>query len=593
MKAVILTAGSGRRMRPLTDHQHKTLLSIQGRSVIQWIIDALLEHGIDQIHMVTGHQAEELKAHLAQAYPTLPIAYIHNERYAETNNIHSLALALEHMELDSDVVLIECDLIFDPAVIGRLLASPYRNVALVDRYHPGMDGTVVAVADDLVTEVIPPHRQDVDFRFDDKYKTLNIYRFSREFCAGPFRKLLAFYASAISDNVFYELVLGMIVYLRKTPVHAEILRGEPWAELDDPNDIRLARFQFEPAARSSILSDEQGGLWSYDLLDFCFPRNMYFPTGAILSELRNALPGLVRNYGSSQLVLDRKMAYVLLCRPDHLTTLNGLSQVYPWLRQYFARANALIPEPTFGEYRRMFPAAAAYDDQVGLDPDALAVAARERDLIVIVNPNNPTGSLLPSAWIHGFAAAHPDKTFLVDESFMDFCGEPGLLPLQEATPLSNVILLKSLGKALGVPGLRLGFVHTPNRGFRDAIRDAMPIWNMNALAEYFLEVILKHRPALQASFEQTAADRQAFASQLSSLPIVGHVHPGSGNFLLVELNVSRAEAAALADRLLREQNIHVKNVSARFRRSAAFWRLAVRLPEENARLIHCLEAVAP
>ena len=99
MKAVILTAGSGRRMRPLTDHQHKTLISIQGRSVIQWIVDALLEHGIDQIHVVTGHQAGELKAHLDQVYPSLPIAYIHNKRYAETNNIHSLALALENMDL--------------------------------------------------------------------------------------------------------------------------------------------------------------------------------------------------------------------------------------------------------------------------------------------------------------------------------------------------------------------------------------------------------------------------------------------------------------------------------------------------------------
>jgi choline kinase len=311
MKAIILTAGFGNRMRPLTGTTHKTLLKIQDRTVIQWIVDALLENSVTDIVIVTGYHANALQSHLAQAYPALQITYIHNERYAQTNNIYSMALALEHVAIDSDVVLIECDLIFDPAVIRRLLASPHPNIAMVDRYRSGMDGTVVTVSGGVITEVSPPHRQGSGFVFSDKYKTLNIYRFSKDFCAGPFRKLMTYYASVINDNVFYELVLGIIIYLQHATIHAEVLDGEKWTELDDPNDVSLARFQFDPSIRQSTLAESFGGHWNYDILDFCFIRNMHFPTGSILSELRSNLSALIQNYGSSQAILNQKMAYYL------------------------------------------------------------------------------------------------------------------------------------------------------------------------------------------------------------------------------------------------------------------------------------------
>ncbi len=588
MKAIILTAGFGKRMRPLTGTTHKTLLKIQDRTVIQWIVDALLENGINDIVVITGYQAEELRAHLAEAYPALRITYIHNERYARTNNICSMALALEQVVIDSDVVLIECDLVFHPAVIRRLLASPHPNIALVDRYRSGMDGTVVTVSGSVITEVIPPQRQGAGFLFSDKYKTLNIYRFSREFCAGPFRKLLSYYASVVSDNVYYELVLGIIIYLQHATIHAELLDGEKWAELDDPNDVNLAQFQFDPSIRRSTLAESFGGYWNYDILDFCFIRNMHFPTDSILSELRGNLPALIHNYSSSQAIIDRKMAFYLLCRPEHLITLNGASQAYPWLRSYFAVAKVLIPKPTFGEYSRIFPDAAFYSDDVGLDRDEIAGQTESSEVVVLVNPNNPTGSVLPTAWIHALASAHPDRLFVVDESFIDFSGQPGLLPLLEEQPLPNVILIKSLSKALGIPGLRLGFLYTSNRGFHDHVRSAMPVWNLNSMAENFLEIILKHRPDIETSFARTMEDREKFADALRELPLIKRVHPSGGNFLLVSLHWRRDKSFALTEALLQRHNIHIKDVSQRFGGTDTHLRLAVRKPEENMMLVSCL-----
>ena len=182
MKAIILAAGYGNRMRPLTDNLHKTLLSVCGTTIIGGIVDGLVDNGVRDLVVVTGYRDTELSGWLAAAYPHLSIQYVHNDRYRETNNIYSMALAFEQTVIDDDIILIESDLIYEPTVIKRLIASKEKNVALVDRYGRGMDGTVVTVENGVISSVIPPHLQDEKFDFSDKYKTLNIYKFSKEFC---------------------------------------------------------------------------------------------------------------------------------------------------------------------------------------------------------------------------------------------------------------------------------------------------------------------------------------------------------------------------------------------------------------------------
>ena len=341
MKAIILAAGYGNRMRPLTDSLHKTMLTVAGRTIIGRIIDGLLDNGISDIVVVTGYRAEELSAYLATEFKNVKFTFVHNEKYRETNNIYSMALAFEKVVIDSDVVLIESDLIYRPEIITRLLKSPYDTVALVDKYRNGMDGTVVAVKEGRITDVIPPHLHPENFDFSDKYKTLNIYKFSREFCETSFKKLLVYYANAIDRNCYYELILGILIYMQKETIYAEIVEGEKWAEVDDPNDLQVADFTFN-RSRKEILESNFGGYWNYDVLDFCFIRNMYFPNHSIISELRNSLPDLIHNYGSRQSVLDRKMS-CLLCREENVVALNGASQIYPLLASRFGTRKALHP----------------------------------------------------------------------------------------------------------------------------------------------------------------------------------------------------------------------------------------------------------
>ncbi len=258
MRAIILAAGSGQRMRPLTDTVHKTLLEVGGQTILGRIVTGLAQAGVSEILVVTGHRADEVEGYLREHHPGLRCGFVRNTRYRETNNIHSMALAFEQLPLDEDVILVESDLVCEAAIFERIVKTPHANAALVDRYRAGMDGTVVTVEGGFITSVIPPHLQSGAFSFADKYKTLNIYKFSREFCRSPFKKLLAAY-SAIDDGCYYELVLGILIYLKTASVSAVIVEGERWAEIDDPNDLRIAEFVFSPGKQRQILEATAGG----------------------------------------------------------------------------------------------------------------------------------------------------------------------------------------------------------------------------------------------------------------------------------------------------------------------------------------------
>ncbi len=586
MKAIILAAGYGNRMRPLTDQRHKTLLSVGNKTILSRIIDGLLENNINEIIIVTGFRAEEIEEYLKKKYPDNTFGYVHNKRYRETNNIFSLALAFDFIEIKSDVIVIESDLIYNPSVISQLIKSQYNNVALVDRFRSGMDGTVVTVENSVVTSVIPPHLQDENFDFSDKYKTLNIYKFSEEFCKTSFKKLLTYYANVIDDNCYYELILGILIYMQKEVIHAEIIKNNAWAEVDDPNDLAVAEFIFN-TDRKKILEEGFGGYWNYDVLDFCFIRNMYFPDSSIISEMKNNLVNLIHNYGSKQTVLNRKMSWFLLCDQERVIALNGASQIFPIIKNRYSALKILIPNPTFGEYPRIFKNVDYYYDEVGINRDEIVEKLPECDGVVIVNPNNPTGSIIQTEWIYDLASRNKKKIFIIDESFIEFSDIQSIIYTLEKRPLDNIIVIKSLSKTLGIPGLRLGYTYSCSTDYNKYVLERIPIWNMNSLAEFTLEIILKHKDAIKQSFKDTILDRKKFISDLSKLEIIEKVYQSGGNFILASLKPNY-NCENIVKKLLKENSIYLKNVSDKFTHTHRFLRLAVRLPEENKRLIDIL-----
>jgi histidinol-phosphate/aromatic aminotransferase/cobyric acid decarboxylase-like protein len=220
--------------------------------------------------------------------------------------------------------------------------------------------------------------------------------------------------------------------------------------------------------------------------------------------------------------------------------------------------------------------------------------AQHANTIVFVNPNNPTGTTLPTRDLHAFAAAHPKKRIVIDESFIEFSSEPSIIDALEKSPLDNVLVLKSLSKTLGVPGLRLGHAYTSDVELQNRIRAKVPIWNLGSPGEFFLELLLKFRPELTRSLQRSAADREDLIVRLRALPQIEQIHPSGGNFVLARLRGSDPSLGRwLVDTLLARFKIYLKDVSDRFKPEAPWLRFAVRVPADHQRLCEALAQVLP
>ena len=589
MKAIILAAGYGNRMRPLTDNQHKTLLKINNFTILDNIIDSLINNSVNDIVIVTGYRNKELQKYLSKNYSKISFQYVHNKEYKTTNNIYSLSLAFQQIKIDSDIILIESDLIYNHKIINKLINSNHENLALIDKYHSGMDGTVVKLGSDMkIIEVIPPHLQDSNFDFSNKYKTLNIYKFSMNFTNNIFSKLLNYYSKAIDDNCYYELILGILIYMQKESIYGLLVNNKDWIEVDDTNDIRIAEYKFSKNKKKEILEKSWGGYWNYGIVDFSFIRNMYFPPPSMIADIKNNFEDLIWNYGSSNKIMNKKLSYFLLLNEKYLIALNGAAQIYPTLKSMFFEKKALLPKPTFGEYDKIFKNKSYFGDQGKFDLKEIKSAISRNDVIVFVNPNNPTGSLIESSKLLDIIKKFPTKFFIIDESFIEFSDSKSFIYFIDDFNLKNVLVLTSMSKSYGFPGVRLGYAYSRNNEVLSSIKDAIPIWNFNSIAEYSLEIMLKYRNEYDNSIKKTIKDRNHFIIMLKKQKWIYKVFQSEANFIIAETS---PKLINIIEKLLNDSNIYIRDVSSKFNDNKVYFRFAVRLPDENKLLIDTIENI--
>jgi len=602
MQAIILAAGMGKRLKTLTADNTKCMIEVNGVTLIERVLSQLDELSLDRIVIVDGYQSQKLRDYVATLDVETPIEWRLNPFFDKTNNIYSLSLAMGDLEED-DTLLLESDIIFEEGILRELVEDPRPTLALVDKYESWMDGTVVKVDEnDEIVAFVPGKK----FKFQDigeYYKTVNIYKFSKEFSRTHYVPFLEAYVKALGNNEYYEQVLRVIMHLDDSELKAKRLSGQLWYEIDDLQDLDIAESMFSPDEdeRLSMLEGRYGGYWRYPgLIDFCYLVNPYFPPQRLLDEMRASFDALVTQYPSGMRVNALLAAKTFGVGQDRIVVGNGAAELIKALLERFA-GNVGCFRPTFEEYPNRYPEERSVvfvptreDFSYTADELTAFFAGKGLEALVLINPDNPTGSYMPKADVARLAAWCEEQgiRLVYDESFSDFSDEPANTFLDDGLlgRYPHLVVVKSISKSYGVPGVRLGVVASADAALIDAIKRAVSIWNINSFGEFFLQIAEKYQGDYRSALVGLREARAALADDLAQIEGVRPL-PSQANYLMVELT-DPVGSRELARRLLTSHRILIKDLSGKIRcGERQFVRVAVRGAADNARLVAALRSV--
>ena len=233
MKAVILSAGQGKRLLPLTADCPKCILPVRGQSLIEWQIDELAKCGIDQVTVVLGFRADKVEKILRERYGSDRVKTIYNAAYAVSDNLVSCWAA--HDEMGSDFVLLNGDTLFEAAVMQRLLASHDRPVTVAISHKSDYD------ADDMKVELdgcrlVRIGKDLIPDQVDGESIGMILFRGQ-----GPRSFHIALEKALRTSSAQKKWYLSVIDEMaRSMPVWTCSMKGLQWCEVDYPADLKLA-----------------------------------------------------------------------------------------------------------------------------------------------------------------------------------------------------------------------------------------------------------------------------------------------------------------------------------------------------------------
>jgi histidinol-phosphate/aromatic aminotransferase/cobyric acid decarboxylase-like protein/GTP:adenosylcobinamide-phosphate guanylyltransferase len=599
MQAIILAAGMGKRLGELTSENTKCMVRVNGITLIERMLDQLERSKLKRIIIVIGFEGEKLKEFVSALHLSTPIEFVVNEVYYKTNNIYSLFLAREKLRED-DTILLESDLIFEDPVLEKVINARHHSVALVAKFESWMDGTVVNVDEnDNIVRFIGRKQ----FRFEEissYYKTVNIYKFSKEFSTTHYIPFLEAYCKALGNSEYYEQVLRVITLLDKPEIKALRLGHEHWYEIDDILDLDNAETVFAAGEeRTKRIQNRYGGYWRYPYLtDYCYLVNPYFPTPKLKAEIKANLERLMDNYPSGMHINSLLAARYFNVRREYISIGNGAAELIKSIVGHL-RGKMGVCYPSFEEYSNrkpqeelveFIPGNGDYsytaDDLYGFFHD------KEISTLLLVNPDNPSGNFIPVNGLMHLLEWTRKKgiTLIVDESFVDFAdngGSNSLLNNKLLTGYPNLIVIRSISKSYGVPGLRLGTLASGNTEIISFVKKDVAIWNINSIAEFYLQIFGKYESDYVTACKTFIAERSRFYSNLLKIPFL-RVIPSQANYFLCEV-LPPFDSVSLTRQLLEKKDILIKDFSTKKGFNGKnYVRIAVRDEEMNDRLCTAL-----
>lgn len=604
MQAIILAAGMGRRLGEYTKDNTKCMLPVNGVRLIDRVLSKLGKLNLNRVVIVVGYKGKKLIDYIGNRYDdVLRIEYVNNPIYDKTNNIYSLALAKEQLQED-DTLLLESDLIFEDSLLDIIVDNPYPNLALVSKYETWMDGTMVRINEDNEILNFVPKKA---FRYQDVdsyYKTVNIYKFSRDFLREQYVPFLEAYSRAMGNNEYYEQVLRILTALDKTGLKALPIGDRKWYEIDDVQDLDIAEAIFaEDSDKLAKMHRRYGGYWRFPhMLDFCYLVNPFFPTARMKDEMRANFDILLTEYPSGMGVNSLLAGKYFGIRQDYVVVGNGAAELIKALMENHTEGKVGVLLPTFEEY----PNRLSDDRIVTFIPKNRDYSYTTQDLmnffgdkdismLLVVNPDNPSGNYLPIADVVILAEWCRERgiRLVIDESFVDFTDDfsnNSLLHnnILEAHP--TLVVVKSISKSYGVPGLRLGVIASADHDMIGRLKKDVAIWNINSFGEFYMQIYSKYEKNYHEACERFIEEREKFFKELESIPWL-RVIPSQANYFLCEIT-DRFTSHELTEKLLVEHNILIKDCSTKKGFGGKnYIRLAIRDRKDDSRLAEVLNCI--
>ena len=610
MQAIILAAGMGRRLGEYTKDNTKCMLPVNGVRLIDRLLTQLSKQELNRVVVVVGYQRQNLIDYIGHRYDDqLKIEYVENPIYDKTNNIYSLALAKDKLQED-DTLLIESDLIFDDGMFKLLTDNPYPNLALVAKYETWMDGTMVRIdSENNIVNFVPKAAFDYN-ETDNYYKTVNIYKFSREFSQTKYVPFLEAYSKAVGNNEYYENVLRIISFLNSHDLKALPITTEKWYEIDDKQDLDIAEALF--ADEKDLLRKyygRYGGFWRFpQMLDFCYLVNPYFPTPRVVDEMRANFQTLLTQYPSGMKVNTIIASKCFGVSEDYVIPGNGAAELIKVLMEetttnFTNCTNATnkigVIRPTFEEYpnrlqKEQLVTFVPKDNTYRYSADELMAfyEANPVDTLLIINPDNPSGNFIPKSDLLRLCEWSRQKgmRLIIDESFVDFSEDwenNTLLHDELLEQYPQLIVMKSISKSFGVPGIRLGILASADKQLIAGMKKQVSIWNLNAFAEFFMQIYNKYEKDYKMACGKFLKERADFEQQLRSISFL-RVMPSQANYFLCEI-LPPHTANEVVLYMLKHHNILTRDCSNKPGLDGKqYMRIAVRNHEDNARLMEGL-----
>jgi len=601
MQAIILAAGMGRRLREFTKENTKCMVPVNGTRMIDRMLSQLTKLNLSRIVLVVGYEGLKLIDYIDGRYTDkIKIEYVNNAIYYKTNNIYSLGLVKQQLQED-DTLLLESDLVFDDKMLELIVNNPYPNLALVAKYESWMDGTMVSI--DEENNIVNFITKDA-FRYDEThkyYKTVNIYKFSKEFSKTKYVPFLDAYSRAVGNNEYYENVLRIITFLNNKELKALPVADKKWYEIDDKQDLDIAEALF--AEEKDILRKyygRYGGYWRFPgMLDFCYLVNPYFRSSKIIDEMQANFHTLVAEYPSGMKVNTLLASKCWGIKEDYIVPGNGAAELIKYLMDILPGTVGLV-RPTFEEY----PNRCNKENLVTFIPGNNEFRYTAQDLmfffgrhpvdnILLINPDNPSGNFVPIEDICVLAAWCEKRgtRLIVDESFVDFsvdCENNSLLHDNILESYPHMLVIKSISKSYGVPGIRLGILCSADVEIISKIKKMASIWNINSFCEFFMQIYTKYEKDYKRACERFIDARNEFEKKLRQISFL-RVIPSQANYFLVEV-LEPYTANGLVLRMLKEFNILMRDCSGKEGFDGKqYMRIAVRDTNDNDKLIVALK----